>query len=303
VDDLAVLAIPAVLVTGLVLIGLGVDGWARDGQAGTPGSRAGGSPGAGARRWMGRFQDWTTQAGVRGIRPWHVVAVCGGSGVAAGLVVLTVTRSVWLGLAFAGLAGWLPLGALRARRRRRLRDLREVWPDAIDNLASGVRAGLSLPEAVAGLAERGPETLRSPFARFADDYHATGRFGAALDRLKEELADPTADRVVEALRLAREVGGSELGRMLRTLSGFLRDEQRVRKELEARQTWVVVAARMAFATPWVVLLLLATKPEAVAAYRGTGGAVVLAIGAAMAVAGYRVMLAIGHLPTEERVLR
>jgi tight adherence protein B len=288
-DDLAVLAIPAVLVTGLVLLGLGVDG--RTG-AGRPGSG-----------WRGRFQDWATQAGVRGIRLWQVAAVCGGTGLAAGLAVLALSRSPWLGLAFAGLAAWLPLGALRARRRRRLRELREVWPDAIDNLASGVRAGLSLPEAVAGLADRGPETLRASFARFGDDYHATGRFGAALDRLKDELADPTADRVIEALRLAREVGGSELGRMLRTLSGFLRDEQRVRKELEARQTWVVVAARMAFATPWAVLLLLATKPEAVAAYRGPGGALVLAIGAAMAVAGYRAMLAIARLPAEERVLR
>ena len=287
-DDLAVLAIPAVLVTGLVLLGLGVDGRIRP---------------AGPRRWMGRYQDWATQAGVRGVRLWHVVAVCGGSGLAAGAAVLALSRSPWLGLAFAGLAAWLPLGALQARRRRRLRELREVWPDAIDNLASGVRAGLSLPEAVAGLAERGPGTLRAPFARFADDYHATGRFGAALNRLKDELADPTADLVIEALRLTREVGGSELGRTLRTLSGFLRDEQRVRKELEARQTWVVVAARMAFATPWAVLLLLATKPEAVAAYRGTGGAVVLAVGASMAVAGYRVMLAIGRLPSEERVLR
>jgi tight adherence protein B len=288
VDDLAVLAVPAVLATGLVLLVSGSGGPA---------------PRVRSRRWTGRFRDWTTQAGVRGVRPWHVIAVCGGSGLAAGLAVVALSGSPWLGLAFAGLAAWLPLGALQARRRRRLRDLREVWPDAIDNLASGVRAGLSLPEAVAGLADRGPETLRGPFARFADDYHATGRFGTALDGLKDELADPTADRVVEALRLAREVGGAELGRMLRTLSGFLRDEQRVRKELEARQTWVVVAARMAFATPWAVLLLLATKPEAVAAYRGAGGAVVLAVGSAMAVAGYRMMLAIGRLPSEERVLR
>jgi tight adherence protein B len=288
VDDLAVLGVPALLATGLVLLVLGSNGRA---------------PATRPRRWTRSFHDWTTQAGIRGVRPWHVVAVCGGSGAAAGLAVVALTGAPWLGLAFAGLAAWLPLGALQARRRRRLRDLCEVWPDAIDNLASGVRAGLSLPEAVAGLAQRGPVALRAPFARFADDYHATGRFGAALDRLKDELADPTADRVVEALRLAREVGGSELGRTLRTLSGFLRDEQRVRKELEARQTWVVVAARMAFATPWAVLLLLATKPEAVAAYRGAGGAVVLAIGATMAVAGYRMMLAIGRLPPEERVLR
>ena len=53
---------------------------------------------------------------------------------------------------------------------------------------------------------------------FAHDYRATGRFGACLDRLKADLADPAGDRVVEALRIAREVGGGDLGRMLRTLS-------------------------------------------------------------------------------------
>ena len=79
VDDLAVLAIPAVLVTGLVLLGLGLDGRTRDARR--------------SRRWVGRFQDWATQAGVRGVRPWHVVAVCGGSGLAAGLAMLALTRS------------------------------------------------------------------------------------------------------------------------------------------------------------------------------------------------------------------
>jgi len=103
--------------------------------------------------------------------------------------------------------------------------------------------------------------------------------------------------------VAREVGGSDLGRTLRTLSAFLRDEHRVRRELEARQSWVIVAARLAFCTPWLVLLLLATKPEAVAAYQRPAGAVVIAVGAALATAGYRLMLRIGRLPVEERVLR
>jgi tight adherence protein B len=66
---------------------------------------------------------------------------------------------------------------------------------------------------------------------------------------------------------------------------------------------VIVAARLAFATPWLVLLLLSFRPEAAAAYRGGGGAVVIAAGAALATIGYRVMLAIGRLPAEPRVLR
>jgi tight adherence protein B len=292
-SDLAVVLIPSLLTAGVVLIVLGVTG---------NGTVSMDRPGR-DRRLMRRLRDWMAQAGASGASAGQLLALCLGLGLLAGLPLLGLTGSAPLVAAFAVLTGYLPVLALRARQRRRTRELREVWPDAIDHLVSAVRAGLSLPEAVAALAERGPQALREPFARFAIVYHATGRFGHALDQLKAELADHTADRVVEALRVAREVGGGELGRILRTLSGFLRDEHRVRKELEARQTWVLVAARMSFATPWLVLLLLATKPEALAAYRGAGGAVVLAVGAAMATVGYRLMLVIGRLPSEERVLR
>ena len=286
--DWPVLVLPALLAAGLVLIALAVTGRDRPPRP---------------RRLGPRLAGWLAQAGIGGVPPWQVAALCAALGLLAAVLLLALTGSAWIALAFALLTGYLPVLALRARQRRRTRELQEVWPDAIDNLASGVRAGLSLPEAVAALTERGPAALRPAFARFAADYHATGRFGAALDGLKDELADPTADRVVEALRLAREVGGTELGRILRTLANFLRDEYRVRKELEARQTWVVVAARMAYATPWLVLLMLSAKREAVAAYHGPGGAAVITGGAVMATAGYRLMLRIGRIPHEQRVLR
>jgi hypothetical protein len=44
------------------------------------------------------------------------------------------------------------------------------------------------------------------------DSRSTGRFNEGLDLLKERLADPTGDRICESLRVAREVGGSDLGR-------------------------------------------------------------------------------------------
>src|SRR3712207_9041724 len=71
------------------------------------------------------------------------------------------------------------------------------------NLASAVRAGLSLPEALSALSTRGPEVLRPPFARFAAEYRSSGRFGNCLDRLKDDLADPVGDRIVETLRVAQ----------------------------------------------------------------------------------------------------
>ena len=133
-----------------------------------------------------------------------------------------------MALAFGLIGGYLPVAVVSGRARRRQRELAEVWPEAVDNLASAVRAGMSLPDALAALGVRGPEPLRPAFDAFALDYQVTGRFGESLDRLKERLADPVGDRVVEGLRVAREVGGGELGRLLRNLSGYLREDVRTR---------------------------------------------------------------------------
>jgi len=164
-------------------------------------------------------------------------------------------------------------------------------------------SGLVTSPTLNQIAVRGPLLLRAPFARFGEDYRASGRFGACLDRLKDDLADPVGDRIVESLRMAREVGGSDLGRLLRTLSAFLREDVRTRAELETRQGWTVNAARVAVASPWVLLALLSMRPEAVRAYDSSAGLVVIATGAAVSFAAYRLMLRIGRLPEEERVLR
>ncbi|HEX5016953.1 MAG TPA: type II secretion system F family protein [Actinomycetes bacterium] len=214
-----------------------------------------------------------------------------------------VSASLVLGITCGLIASGLPLAWIRHLKRHRQEELREVWPDAIEHLASGIRAGLSLPEALAQLGEGGPEQLRPAFAMFAADYRASGRFAECLDGLKDVLADPVGDRVVETLRLAREVGGSDLGRLLRTLARFLRDDSRVRGELESRQSWTVNAARLAVAAPWVLLVLLGTRPAAVAAYNTAAGVVVLAAGAGVSLIAYRLMMRIGRLPVETRVLR
>jgi tight adherence protein B len=189
-----------------------------------------------------------------------------------------------------------------ARARRRQREFAEVWPEAVDNLASAVRAGLSLAEALSQLAVRGPGPLRPAFEAFALDYQVTGRFGECLDRLKARLADPVGDRVVEGLRVAREVGGGELGRLLRNLSGYLRDESRTRSELEARQAWTINGARLAVAAPWMVLLMMSFQPTVIRRYASPAGTIVLLFAAGTCVVAYLLMMRIGRLPRERRIL-
>ena len=253
--------------------------------------------------WYDRMRDTLAQAGVAQVSPQALGLTGLALAATVFLIVLAVSQVPAIAVAFGLIAGWAPIVVVRARARGRRDRLRELWPDVVDNLTSGIRAGLALPEALVQLGDRGPEPLRPAFRAFAQDYRAGGRFGEALDALKERLADPVGDRICEALRITRDVGGTDLGRLLRTLSAFLREDARTRSELEARQSWTVNAARLAVAAPWIVLGLLATRPESVAAYARPAGALVLLVGAVSSVLAYRLMIWIARLPDEERVLR
>ena len=258
-------------------------------------------------QWRSRrsrlLADILVQAGAGRTSPTMFVLGSIGLGLLVGMVFLGMSRAWPVAASFAAIFTAVPFLVISSRARARRTRLREVWPEAVDTLVSGVRAGMSLPEALTNLGERGPEAVRHQFRAFATDYAATARFDSSLDRLKARCADPVADRIVEALRLAHEVGGTDLGTLLRSLSQMLREDMRTRGELEARQSWTVNGAKVAVAAPWLVLALLSTRPQAAAAYATTTGAVILLVGAVVSVIAYRLMLRLGRLPEEERMLR
>lgn len=255
------------------------------------------------RGWSQNRADLLRQAGVETLTSLQLLSMQVLVGVLAGLLVQVLTSAIVVAGCFAAFGFVAPLVIVRRMRQRRRVALRELWPEAIDNLASAVRAGMSLPEGVSGLAVRGPEPLRPAFGRFGAAYRASGRFAECLNSLKQDLADPVGDRVCETLRVAREVGGSDLGSVLRTLSELLRVDARTRAELETRQGWTVSAARLAVAAPWLVLLLLGSQSQTLRTFDSSGGVLLLAIGGAVCLAAYRIMLRIGQLPEEPRVLR
>jgi tight adherence protein B len=247
-----------------------------------------------------RIQAWMDEAGASALRPAHLVLLTIGCALLAAAVVLAATSTWSIALVFGLFGGAAPGLFLRRRVLRRRKERRELWPYVVDDLGSGIRAGLSLPEAVAAVAERGPEQLRPDFAAFASAYRASGSFTASLQRLGDELADPIADRVVEALSLARDVGGTDVGRLLRNLSHAMREDSRARGEIEARQSWTVNGARLAVAAPWAVLLLLASRGSSVQVYDKPSGLVVLSVGGLLSALAYAMMQRIGRLPTERR---
>lgn len=252
------------------------------------------------RRGGGRLHDRLAQAGLGQVSVAvflslsAIVAVACASLAFAllGVVPLAVSAAVGGAVLPSVLVGW------RAQSRRRSQ--RTVWPDVVDHLVAAVRSGQSLPDSVSSLAHAGPVSTCVAFAEFDREYRVTGSFSVALDRLKETLTDPVGDRILETLRMAREVGGSELTVVLRNLAAWLRQEIAIRQEVEARQSWIMNAARLGVAAPWVLLLLLASRREAAVAYNTTSGLVVILGGLVASVIAYRMMIALGRLPEERR---
>lgn len=256
-----------------------------------------------APRWYPAWADQVTRARITGLTPLRLVGVSTASMLIIALLVYAWTGVAAVAVIVSAICAPVPQMLVAARARAWAKKSREAWPEVIDSLVSGVRAGAGLPELLAELGETGPEELRPAFAKFALDYRAEGRFDTALTRLKGRLADPVADRIVEALRLAREVGGADLSVLLRDLGVLLREDARVRGELEARQSWTVNAARLAVVAPWLVLVMISAQPRAAAVWNTPAGILILVSGAGVCVVAYLAMRAVGRLSSDPRTLR
>jgi tight adherence protein B len=248
----------------------------------------------------GRIARLLESAGLTRVPPAAAIAAAGCGAAVLAATAWLVTQVVALAIVASVVGAVAPFAWLRARRTRLVRSRRALWPDVCDLLIASVRAGMSLPDAVASLEESAPAPLRPPFAAFARDIAASGHFDSSAQRLKQALADPVADRIVETLRMARQVGGTELTPVLRALAGSVRADAALRAEVESRQSWIRGAAVLGVAAPWAILALLAMRPEGVRAYSSPEGVALILAGAAVSLVAYRVMLHLGRLPEPRR---
>ncbi|HEU4466077.1 MAG TPA: type II secretion system F family protein [Agromyces sp.] len=259
--------------------------------------RADATPRAGRRSTIA---DELALAGIPGVPVGAVVVVAAVLGIVAAALAQAIFAVPVL-TAVAGLLGALLVAfVIRARANRRRAVNRTIWPDVVDHLVASVRAGMSLPDSIGALAELGPAATRPAFAGFDDEFRRTGDFGSAVDSLKSRLADPVSDRILETLRMAREVGGTDVTAVLRGLSTYLREDATLRAEVVARQSWIRNAARLGVAAPWLLLLVLASRPETLEAYDSAAGAALILVGVGVTIVAYRLMLGLGRLPEERR---
>ena len=215
--------------------------------------------------------------------------------------VLIMTRSLVIASAFGFLAAGIAFVTVNGKKNINEAALISAWPEVIDHLMSGIQSGLSLTESLAGLSNRGPEILRPAFSEFRAALYGSGDLTKAIEDLKHKFSHHGSDQIFEALLISKELGGSELLQILRTLGDFLRQDLALRREIEVKHGWIKGSAHISAAAPWILLLLLSTQPSTAIAYSTTTGAVILIAGLAMTGIAYLWMNRLGRLPQTPRV--
>ncbi|HEX6311769.1 MAG TPA: type II secretion system F family protein [Acidimicrobiia bacterium] len=249
---------------------------------------------------LSRRQLWLHQAGVA-VTPYQFWAASLGAGGIAFAVVMVGTGTPLVALVPAGAVSALPRAYFARRRAVRLRQVQEAWPDGLRDLLASITAGRSLAQALVTLAGSGPTPLREALARFPLLSRMLGTV-PALEIVKEELADPTSDRVIEVLILAQERGGQIVKDILEDLVVSTTKDLKVQEEIATEGLEMRINARVVLVLPWVVLVALTIRPGPFRDfYQSGGGLVVVALGGLLSVFGYVVISRLGRSQHERRV--
>jgi tight adherence protein B len=214
-----------------------------------------------------------------------------------GFVVVTIAALVWIGLVIVvrpsviagllylpmvlGFSGYGVKAYLRLRTARRIKAFRGQLEGLLRSLASGVRVGLGLRQALLLVAEQSKDPARRELTRVIGAANLGTSLFDALDEMGRRMPLPETQMLARVMRVQAQSGGN-LAEVLEGLAETIRD----RRRLERKIAGLISQSR---ATAWLLGLLpvlmcafmLVTQPMLRTAVLTTGigqGSVILGLG-------------------------
>ncbi len=177
---------------------------------------------------------------------------------AGGLLGFLVRAELFREAAVATLAcvlGALPYVLVRFKRRKRLREFEEQFPEALDFLARSLRAGHAFSVSLEMLGEETPEPLAGEFRRVFHEQNLGSPIEDALSNLAERVPLLDVRFFVSAVLLQRETGGN-LAEILNKLSYIIRERFRLKGQVRAASAHGRLTAAVLTALPLVTAVAL-----------------------------------------------
>lgn len=191
------------------------------------------------------------QAGLEWSRKTYL-SVSAGLAVLIGLVLLVVQDSLavaGVGVLVGGFG--LPSWFLGFKKKRRLASFANEFPNAVDIVIRGVKAGLPLGDCLRVIATESPEPLRSEFRRVVEAQTMGLGIGEAVERMAERVPITETNFFAIVISIQAKAGGN-LTEALSNLSRVIRDRKKMKAKVKAISSEAKASAGIIGSLPFIV---------------------------------------------------
>jgi tight adherence protein B len=157
-------------------------------------------------------------------------------------------------LAFAGAFG-LPRWLLFYLKKRRETKFLNAFPDAVDIIVRGVKAGLPLLDCLKMITIEASEPVKSEFRTIVETQAIGMPLGEACGKLYEEMPVPEANFFGIVVTIQQKAGGN-LAEALGNLSRVLRDRKKMKAKIQAMSQEAKASASIIGVLPIAVMILV-----------------------------------------------
>jgi tight adherence protein B len=188
--------------------------------------------------------------------------ISGGMGLGAFLAGLFFGTGLVIAAAigFAGAFG-VPRWLLSYLKKRREKKFLDGFPDAVDVIVRGVKAGLPLLDCVKMIALEAPEPLKTEFRVILETQAIGMPLGEACGKLYERTPLPEANFFGIVVAIQQKAGGN-LSEALGNLSRVLRDRKKMKAKIQSMSQEAKASAGIIGALPIAVMTLVyLTSPQ------------------------------------------
>lgn len=184
---------------------------------------------------------------------------------ALGIVVFAVVLTAMgmlpaVGFAFAAALG-APFWLLSYLKKRRENNFLNNFPDAVDVITRGIKAGLPLLDSLKMIAAEGQEPLKSEFRSIIETQTVGIPIGEACQKLYDRMPVPEANFFGIVIAIQQKAGGN-LSEALGNLSKVLRDRKKMKAKIQAMSMEAKASAAIIGSLPLAVMFLVwITSPD------------------------------------------
>jgi tight adherence protein B len=200
-------------------------------------------------------------------------------------------KSLIMAVSIALILGvWVPFKIISYKINKQSKAFLRLFPDAIDLIVRGLRAGLPVSESIVLVSEEVPAPVGGVFATISNTMKLGVTLESALQETAQKLDLTEFNFFTTSVILQRETGGN-LSEILNNLSEVLRGRFIMRMKIKAMSSEARASAYIIGALPFVVLLAVSVlSPDYIKPlYQDYRGNICAAIAVGMMVSGGWIM--------------